>query len=322
MPVSSRVFVLNYNGQALLAECLPSVVQAARTADFPCQVTVIDNGSSDSSVKYLRECWPDVQIRQCSNRGLVSFNDAVREMDEPVALLLNNDVRLDPHCVGRLVAAFERHPDCFLAGPRCWSFDGRRYEGTRSALCFRRGLVHTWLRPPEGSELGAEADAAGRWDEGPGHDYTASAGAVLAVRRSMFLDLGGFDPLFLPGRFEDLDLAFRGWLAGWKAYYVPEAVAYHLGRATFDRALSNDRSLELDTRNALLFAWKNLREPWHMAWHAGFLLLRLFRACVLVQPPVLRGMLGALRRIPQTRASRAVPQRRVRTERELFGLLR
>ena len=64
-------------------------------------------------------------------------------------------------------------------------------------------------------------------------DLTAAAGPVLAVDRRRFLALGGYDPIYFPGRIEDLDLGFRGWMAGYRGYYVPESVAYHRGFGTF-----------------------------------------------------------------------------------------
>ena len=99
----------------------------------------------------------------------------------------------------------------------------------------------------------------------PGHervvdrpDLTAAAGPVLAVDRAEFLALGGYDPIYFPGRIEDLDLGFRGWMAGWRGYYVPESVAYHRGFGSFGPALGRDRCDRLAIRNSLLFAWKNL----------------------------------------------------------------
>ena len=68
-------------------------------------------------------------------------------------------------------------------------------------------------------------------------DETAAAGPVLAVDRRRFLELGGYDPIYFPGRIEDLDLGFRGWMAGYRGYYVPESVAYHWGFGTFASAV-------------------------------------------------------------------------------------
>jgi len=64
-------------------------------------------------------------------------------------------------------------------------------------------------------------------------DLTAAAGPVLAVDRRKFLELGGYDPVFFPGRIEDLDLGFRGWMAGFRGYYEPRSVAYPRGFGTF-----------------------------------------------------------------------------------------
>src|SRR5947209_16411070 len=92
----TRILVLNYNGRALLAECLPSILEASATAPWPCAVTVVDNGSTDGSVEELADHWPGVEIAREPNRGLASFNRVLERLDEPVVLLLNNDVKLDP----------------------------------------------------------------------------------------------------------------------------------------------------------------------------------------------------------------------------------
>jgi hypothetical protein len=87
----------------------------------------------------------------------------------------------------------------------------------------------------------------------------------MAVDREKFAELGGFDPVFLPGRLEDLDFAFRGFLAGYHARYVPAAIAYHRGMATFARVFGHSGCDQLALRNTLVFQWKNLRHPAHLA---------------------------------------------------------
>ena len=100
-------------------------------------------------------------------------------------------------------------------------------------------------------------------------DLTAAAGPVLAVDRRRFLELGGYDPIFFPGRIEDLDLGFRGWMAGYRGYYVPESVAYHQGFGTFEPELGMARCDRLASRNTLIFMWKNTggaRLLAHLLW--------------------------------------------------------
>jgi N-acetylglucosaminyl-diphospho-decaprenol L-rhamnosyltransferase len=94
---------------------------------------------------------------------------------------------------------------------------------------------------------------------------TASAGAVMAVDRRKFVELGGFDPLYLPGRLEDLDFSYRAFLQGYYACYVPEALAWHRGMATFAECFGAEGCDRLALRNTLLLEWKNLRHPAHVA---------------------------------------------------------
>lgn len=243
--------VLNYNGRPLMEECLPSVIRAAEASRYPCDVMVIDNGSHDDSLAWLSEHCPSVQVVSRPNRGLVSFNEVVAGLPGRVAVLLNNDIRLEPDCIERLAAPIlERaDPDCFFTAPRCWLFDGKTLEGFKTAVRWRWGLIQATGRFP-GCEAAAEL---------PGE--TASAGAALAVDRQRFALLGGFDPLYLPGRLEDLDWCYRGFQAGWVGRYVPEARCYHRGAASFGPALGEAGCYRLALRNTLLFQWKNLRRP-------------------------------------------------------------
>ncbi len=254
---STQILVLNYNGRALLEECLPSLIEAARRSPIPCRVTIVDNGSVDDSIAYLGKFWPDLDVIVEPNRGLASFNSVLARLDEPVVLLLNNDVKLEPGAVGPLLKALRRHPDALFAAPACWSFDGLEYEGMRTRVRTRFGLVQGLCRVPGHED----------WIDLP--DLTASAGPVLAVDRVKFLALGGYDPIYFPGRIEDLDLGFRGWMAGVRGYYVPKSVAFHQGFGSFEPAFGRAGSDRLAARNTLLFAWKNLsgrRLLAHLAW--------------------------------------------------------
>jgi GT2 family glycosyltransferase len=260
----SRILVLNYNGRALLQECLPSVVEAARRSPVPCGVAVVDNDSADDSLAWLAANHPDVRVVRRPNRGLASFNDVLAEMDEPVALLLNSDVKLDPDSIAPLLRPFEKHADALFTAPLCWTFDGTTYEGMRTRVRTRFGLVQGMSRVPGHESIIRDAD------------LTAAAGPVLAVHRERFLELGGYDPIYFPGRIEDLDLGFRGWMAGLRGYYVPESVAYHKGFATFAPELGEDRCDGLAIRNTLIFAWKNLKGR-RLASHLAWLTVRLAR---------------------------------------------
>lgn len=297
------VLVLNHNGRALLAECLPSVLRAARASRHVCRVVVVDNASTDDSLAWLERRYAGVEVISCPNRGLCSFNDVLAERHSRVAVLLNNDIKLDADCLDPLVEPLLQTPlvgqsPCFLTAPLCWLFDGQTYEGQKTAVRWRWGLVQA-TSLFRGHETAIDEP-----------DLTASAGAAIAVDRQMFLQLGGFDPLYLPGRLEDLDFCYRGYLAGWHARYVPAAVAYHRGAATFRQAYTEAQCQRLALRNTLLFQWKNLRHPWHLVLQAAGLATRL--ACDLACAPAVaapirlatwRALTAALARVGQIRWS-------------------
>ena len=310
--------VLNYNGRRLLAECLPSLLHAARQSRHRCPVVVVDNGSVDDSVEYLRVVFPQVQVFERPNRGLCSYNDVLPRLSGRAAILLNNDVKLAEDAIDPLVEPLlVQEPEtrgCFMTAPRCLLFDSVGHEGLQAAVRWRWGLV--------------EATAYF-----PGHErakllpgLTAAAGPVMAVDRERFLALGGFDPLYLPGRLEDLDFAYRGYLAGDFARYVPESIAYHKGQASFNATFGAAASDALALRNTLLFQWKNLRHPRHVARHLAALPLRL--AYDALRAPLAprasrwiftRALLAALRKFGACRSSAAAPHcRSQRAEREFF----
>lgn len=290
MPVEiarAHILVLHYNGRELLAECLPSVREAARRAPVPCPVTVVDNGSTDGSPEWLQSRWPDVRLLRQPNRGLASFNRVLVGLDEPAVLLLNDDVKLAPDAVGPLLHALTDHPDALFAAPRCWDFDGSTYEGMRTRVRSRFGLVQGLCRTPDHH----------RHIDRP--DLTAAAGPVLAVDRERFLALGGYDELYFPGRIEDLDLGFRGWMAGWRGYYVPDSVAWHRGFGSFGPAFGRDGCDRLALRNTLLFAWKNLAGA-RLAAHLAWLPARLVHALATGRLGWLAAFGEALRRLGST----------------------
>lgn len=266
MVLSVDLIVLNYNGRALLAECLPSVVAAAARSRHRCRVVVIDNSSTDDSLAWLADHHPDVTVITCSNRGLCSYNEVVKDSLAGVVLLLNNDIRLAHDAIDPLVEPLvddSSSNDCWATAPRAWLFNETTFEGFRTAVGWRWGLVQATAH-----FNGAEAIASLPGD-------TASAGAALAVDRAKFIKLGGFDPLYLPGRIEDLDLAYRAHQAGYTMRYVPTSHVWHRGEATFSSELGSATSHQLALRNTLLFQWKHLRSAASIARQGIGIPLRL-----------------------------------------------
>ena len=140
----ARIVILNYNGEDLLTECLPSIVEAAHCSRRRTVVTVLDNRSTDGSVELLRKRFPTVEVMVAAqNRILFSYNDALARMTEPVVILLNNDIRVDKNFVDPLIDPFERDERVFAVGARCRDFDGKGFQGEKSIAGMRWGLFWT-----------------------------------------------------------------------------------------------------------------------------------------------------------------------------------
>lgn len=241
----TRIVIVNYNGKDLLAECLPSIVEAARCAKRKTAVTVIDNQSTDDSVDFLQSRFPDVTIMHAkANRILFSYNDALKQMTEPVVILLNNDIRVDKNFVDPLIDPFESDEGVFAVGAQCRDFDGRGFQGEKSIGGMRFGLFWTDSRYP-----GYEQDM-----DRP--SWTAQV-ALGAFDREKFLQIGGYDDLYFPGMWEDTDISFRAYRSGWHCLYEPKSVIYHKGQVSFHKEYGSSERAVIAYRNTFLFMWKN-----------------------------------------------------------------
>lgn len=307
----SHIIILNYNGEKLLAQHLPSVVAAARFAQTPSRVTVLDNLSQDRSRAVVERFRGEVGwVGAPENRVLCSYNDFLAQIPEEIAILLNNDMSVDRGFVDPLVSPFKKDPDVFLVTSKCLSLDGSFYEGGRTRFRLKYGIFWASSRF-HGYETMTETPS-----------LTLAAG-FGAVDRKKFLEIGGYDDLYLPGRLEDSDICFRAWRRGWKCLYEPASVVYHSGGESFKREFGENGTFRINHRNAFLFLWKNLEDPWLWLQHIGFLPLRLLEAWVRGKQDFVSGFFEALPRIPKALARRQQEKRspRVRKDREIFNLV-
>lgn len=293
MMLSVRILSLNYNGHDLLRKYLPALVEAATRSSYRCAVSVIDNCSSDGSVEMLRREFSGVDVFVApDNRVLCSYNDAARRYEEDILILMNNDIRVEPDFVDALVRPFEQDGSVFFVTPRCLSMADGSYEGNRTQARIRKGLF--WASSKfEGYEGGIER---------PGWTFQGGFGAF---DRSKFLELGGYDDLYLPGRLEDADLCFRAQKMGWKCLYEPDSVVHHEGGTSFHRKFGRQGTLVINWRNTFLFMFKNLSDRGYWVSFVLWLPVRLAHSLMTFRPEVFMGFVTALPHI-----GRALERRR------------
>jgi GT2 family glycosyltransferase len=234
------IIILNYNGREHLRYLLPTVRQAVKQHPTPVPVVVVDNRSTEPDVAYLQEHFPEVEVMVAErNDYLFSLNPIVASRDEDVVILLNNDMRVDPGFIAPLLRHFD-DPDVFAAIPQIYDWEGTVCTNGQRIAHLRRFIFYTTfdntvVRP----------------------SYTLEAGCG-AFRREHFAALGGYDPLYRPGYWEDVDLSYRAWMRGWRCIYEPRSAIYHRVRATFGKQIQESRHRRLDIRNQILFTLKNI----------------------------------------------------------------
>jgi GT2 family glycosyltransferase len=284
MNIKARVVILNYNGKEMLLKCLPSVVEAARFAKTPTSVTVLDNGSADASEEYVRRNFPEIEWYQApENLVLCSYNAYLAQIIEPVAILLNNDIRVEKNFIDSLIEKFEEDPATFLVAPRVMSFDGRSIEAVDTRAGIRYGMFWADARYP-GHESRTML---------PSNTFASGFGAFSTQK---FNALGGYDPRYLPGIMEDADLCLRAARAGYHLYYEPRSVVYHMGQASFKKAFSELKRETLAYRNTFLFMWKHYSGMRFWAEHLLFLPLRMLWMILRGRFGFVLGFWGALQR--------------------------
>ncbi|MDO9066518.1 MAG: glycosyltransferase, partial [Chloroflexota bacterium] len=115
-------------------------------------------------------------------------------------------------------------------------------------------------------------------------------GGAMVFRKGDFLWLGGFDAIYRPNCWEDIDISYRAWKRGLKVIYEPSSLMYHKGRAT----LTYERPKEI--KNELLFTWKNITDQQILKEHLNLLPWNLYRN----RGAFLKGFFLALNHLPQT----------------------
>lgn len=304
--MSHRVTVVipNWNGERFLNTCL-NALRRQSFRDF--ETVLVDNGSTDDSVDFVGQNFPEVRILSLEeNRGFsAAVNAGIRAsgVQEYVALL-NNDTEADPGWLEALLRAAGRYPEVSLFASKLVDFHDRRVlDGAGDALR-RSGLPY---------RIGHRELDRGQFER-EAFVFGACAAAAL-YRRALFEEIGLFDEDFF-AYCEDGDVSFRAQLAGHRCLYVPEAVVYHVGSASTGGKRS-PTATRLGTQNGVNLLVKNLPASLFVRSMPSLLAGQLSRAVVTsISPGGLRaylaGLAGAWRLLPRMLEKRKEIRKRQR----------
>lgn len=253
--VRIAVLVLNWNGLSLLKEFLP--LWTKYITEEGADLIIVDNGSTDDSVKFLKETYPSLPIIiHPENLGFAEgYNRAVQQLSQyEYLLLLNSDAYLASGWMEPMLKLMEYTDRRVLAvQPKIRAYrNPLHFEYAGAAGGYLDALGYPYCRGRLFDYI--EMDT-GQYDD-IRLDLTWASGAALLVRRVDYLAVGGLDASFFAHQ-EEIDLCLRLKRLGGNIAYCPNAVAYHIGGSSL--AQGSSRKLYLNFRNNLLMLAKNLR---------------------------------------------------------------
>ena len=235
------VVIPNWNGMRFLATCLDAL-RNQTLANV--EVILVDNASSDGSQEFVRSAYPEVHlIALGENRGFTgACNAGIAAATGAYIALLNNDTEVQPDWAEQVARAFAGHPAAGIIASKMLLFDQRDRFHTAGDFFTIDGRA---------GNRGAWEWNTGQYDCG---EYVFSAcGGSAAYRQSMLKDIGALDDDFF-FLLEDVDLAWRAQLAGYKVWYAPGAVVYHHLSATGGGVTASYH----DGRNSIWLIAKNM----------------------------------------------------------------
>jgi GT2 family glycosyltransferase len=220
------------------------------------ELVVADNASTDGTESWIKEYHPELNfIQNGSNLGFAAgYNNCLAKVDAELFILLNSDVEVTKDWLPPLIQAMENDNRVGACQPKLlWEKQRDTFEYSGAAGGYIDFLGYPFCR---GRIFGHLEKDNGQYDT-PISVFWAS-GACMAIRKSVFEEVGGFDGQFF-AHMEEIDLCWRIRNHGYDIQCIPASVVFHVGGATLPK--NNSRKTFLNFRNNLSMLWKNLRGP-------------------------------------------------------------
>lgn len=277
------VIIPNFNGQALLAKNLPKVITACPN----CEIIVVDDSSHDDSVAYLEKNFKNVAvIKNKKNLGFArAVNIGAKKASSKFILLLNTDIAPQSNFLESALSHFKngKNTKLFAVALADQSHeDGKIIVRGRGGAKFTKGFLNHFAQKPQKGETLWVSGGSGLFD------------------REKFERLGGFDPVFAPFYWEDIDLSYRARKVGLKCIFELKAkVDHYHEEGTIKKTHSSFFIKTVSYRNQFLFVWKNISDYAMISLHLLWLPYHFLRALLTLDIAFFLGFLWALAKIPQ-----------------------
>jgi GT2 family glycosyltransferase len=216
--------VVTHDALPWIERCLESVAGT--------EIVVVDNGSSDGTVGFVRDVYPAVRVIEDENRGLAAgWNRGIQATEAELVLVLNADAWLVEDALARLVDAADRHPEGAVVAPRLLNPDGTLQRSVRGyPTLWRLATEYLYLRKLAPSSRALNAFYGAGFDHASERGVEWVMGACMLVRRTAFDEVGPFDERYFLFS-EEVDWMRRAADRGWSVVFTPDARCVHVGGA-------------------------------------------------------------------------------------------
>jgi GT2 family glycosyltransferase len=239
---SISVVIPNYNGKHLLEANLPSVFLALKFAQINYEVIVIDDASTDDSLLFIQQQYPDIKLLVNElNKGFSpTINKGIFAAQYELILALNSDVKLSENYFIDQLKYFE-DSDTFGVMGKIVGLDGSGIQdGAKYPKTGFKGIKTTinYIPVTEDQEIWLPSFFL--------------SGANALMNREKLWQLGGFDEIYAPYYYEDADLGIRAWRVGWKCYFEPRSICMHAISSTIGKLKSEKVKIIIERNRIIL----------------------------------------------------------------------
>jgi GT2 family glycosyltransferase len=213
--------IVTFNGLPWVEQCLNSLAGV--------ETILVDHGSTDGTVAFVRDRFPAVRVIEQENRGLgAGLNTGMRAVEARYHLLINSDAWLVDDALARLVAFAEAHEDAAVVCPRLRNTDGTLQRSVRSfPTLWRLATEYFFIRKLAPQSRAINSFYAGDFDHGSARAVDWAMGSCFLVRRAAADAVGMFDEDFFLFS-EETDWCYRFRAAGWAVLFTPDAEFVHV----------------------------------------------------------------------------------------------
>jgi len=244
------VVILNWNGKPLLEKFLPSVV---KFSNDDAEIYVADNNSTDDSISFLKEKYPEIKIiKNKTNGGYAKgYNDALQHVKADVYALVNSDIEVTKDWLKPVIKQFKENKNTAAIQPKLLDYkDKSKFEYAGAAGGFLDFMGYPYCKGRIFMELEKDQN---QYDDT--YNIFWATGACFFIRSEVFHQLKGFDEDYFAHQ-EEIDLCWRIQNEDYNIQYVGASTVYHIGGATLKE--TNPHKTYLNFRNSLFSICKNV----------------------------------------------------------------